>query len=401
MPPNLSPTWINSLSTHILHNNETISLYLAHRNTAICTSFDTMKFLFIVQGEGRGHMTQAISLRNMLVRNGHEVCAALVGKSARREIPAFFFERIKAPVTSFESPNFVLDHKGKGLKIADTMFSNLMKYRQFLGNLKEIDQAVLNHKPQVIVNFYDLLAGMYSHFYKKKRGFKFVCIGHQFLLEHPDFSLPEGHDMDKFLLHYNTLISSAKADLNLALSFVSMRSIPEKKLHVVPPLLRQEVVESAVEDRSFILAYVVNDGYGDDIIAWHAQNKHISVVCFWDRKEVEAEYRPHENLVFHKLNDVQFLEHMRSCSGFVSTAGFESICEAMYLGKPVMLVPTANHFEQYCNSMDAVQAGAGIRDDAFDMSKLIDYLPHHVSRKEEFQGWVNGAEDLFLSLLTD
>ena len=32
-----------------------------------------MKFLFIVQGEGRGHFTQAITLEEMLLRNGHEV----------------------------------------------------------------------------------------------------------------------------------------------------------------------------------------------------------------------------------------------------------------------------------------------------------------------------------------
>ena len=32
-----------------------------------------MRFLFIVQGEGRGHLTQALTLEDMLRRNGHEV----------------------------------------------------------------------------------------------------------------------------------------------------------------------------------------------------------------------------------------------------------------------------------------------------------------------------------------
>ena len=43
-----------------------------------------MKFLFIVQGEGRGHFTQAITLEEMLLRNGHEVVEVLVGKSSTR-----------------------------------------------------------------------------------------------------------------------------------------------------------------------------------------------------------------------------------------------------------------------------------------------------------------------------
>ncbi|MDR0541742.1 MAG: glycosyltransferase, partial [Dysgonamonadaceae bacterium] len=65
-----------------------------------------MKFLFVVQGEGRGHLTQAITLRNMLAKNGHEVVSVLVGKNNLRELPAFFFENIQAPVFRFDSPNF-------------------------------------------------------------------------------------------------------------------------------------------------------------------------------------------------------------------------------------------------------------------------------------------------------
>lgn len=48
-----------------------------------------MKFLFIVQGEGRGHLTQAITLEEILRRNGHEVVEVLVGKSSSRRLPGF------------------------------------------------------------------------------------------------------------------------------------------------------------------------------------------------------------------------------------------------------------------------------------------------------------------------
>ena len=46
--------------------------------------------MFIVQGEGRGHLTQAISLAAMLQRHGHEVAETLVGKSQAREVPDFW-----------------------------------------------------------------------------------------------------------------------------------------------------------------------------------------------------------------------------------------------------------------------------------------------------------------------
>lgn len=359
-----------------------------------------MHFLFIVQGEGRGHMTQAISLRNMLVQHGHEVKAVLVGQSARREIPRFFIEKIQSPVIGFESPNFVLDSKKKGLKIVETFRVNLLKTRTFLSNLKVIDQAVRQHEPQVVVNFYDLLAGMYSFYYKDKRKFKFVCVGHQLLLEHSAFEFPKSRKVEKFLLHSNTRIASAKSDLNLGLSFVPMPHEPKKRLYVVPPLLRKEVLSQKPEDKNFVLGYMVNEGYAEDIIAWHKQHKEISLVCFWDKKEASDSYSPHENLVFYRLNDALFLEHMRTCSGYVSTAGFESICEAMYWGKPILMVPTAHHYEQLCNSLDATKAGAGISHDTFDISLLVEYIPRHKNRQNEFQEWVQKAETVFLELLT-
>lgn len=66
-----------------------------------------MKFLFIVQGEGRGHFTQAITLEDMLLRNGHQVVEVLVGKSSSRTLPGFFNRSIQAPVKRFTSPNFL------------------------------------------------------------------------------------------------------------------------------------------------------------------------------------------------------------------------------------------------------------------------------------------------------
>ena len=66
-----------------------------------------MKFLFIVQGEGRGHLTQALTLEEHLLREGHEVVEVLVGKSRNRELPTFLRQKLKAPLSRFESPNFL------------------------------------------------------------------------------------------------------------------------------------------------------------------------------------------------------------------------------------------------------------------------------------------------------
>jgi uncharacterized protein (TIGR00661 family) len=357
-----------------------------------------MKYLFVIQGEGRGHMTQAISLRNRLISAGHNVPSVIVGKSIRREIPAFFYSKIEVSVHLVESPNFVMDKNNKRINIGKTIFYNLFYTRKYLKSLRAINKIVKTEKPDVIINFYDLLGGLFYLIYNPP--IPYQCIGHQYLLSHPDFQFPKGHKIDKLLFKINTSITSFRADKLLALSFRRMPNIPEKKIYVVPPLLRKTVLNLKSTNDGFIHGYMLNPGYANEIIEWHNKNQEIETHFFWDKKDAQEEMVIHKNLVFHKINDVKFLDYMSRCSGYASTAGFESICEAMYLNKPVMMIPTAGHFEQKCNALDASLSGAGVISEEFDLSKLIKYIPNHKTDPTIFQRWVESASGIFLSHLT-
>lgn len=352
------------------------------------------KFLFVVQGEGRGHLTQAIAMQAILQEAQHEVVAVLVGKS-HRKIPAFFEEQITAPIHYFESPNFVKDKNNRKILIAKTILYNTGKLKTFLGSLSELKKWYRAYQPDVIINFYDFLAGFYNIFYRN--AIPMVVVGHQYFLEHPKFEFPKGHRIDKFLLKQNTRITCWGAKIKLALSFAPYLQ-NHKNILIVPPLLRKEVLRLVPEKQDFILCYVNNDGYGDDIIAWHKQNPYIKLECFWDRKGAPEVEHYHENLIFHQISDTKFLEKMRTCKAFVTTAGFESVCEAMYLGKPVMMIPVEGQFEQSCNALDAQKAGAGIMSTDFNISKLLDYLPNHKG-EHQTRDWVQKAPILFLKYL--
>lgn len=74
-------------------------------------------------------------------------------------------------------------------------------------------------------------------------------------------------------------------------------------------------------------------------------------------------------LSFHQLDDTLFLRYMSGAKAYATTAGFESVCEAMYLNKPVLMVPT--HIEQACNAYDASLTGAGVVADCFASGRVI------------------------------
>lgn len=354
-----------------------------------------MTFLFIVQGEGRGHMTQAISLAQLLRKNGHTVCEVLVGKSSLREIPAFFYERIGAPVHSYPSPNFTLRPDQKGIRYFSSIWQSLHKSSDYFRSVRYIRQRVRELKPDVVVNFYEILAGMAS---AVSLGAPMVSIGHQYLLSHPDFPLPKNKRVPLAMLQLHTWITAIGSTKKLALSFRPMTAHPRRNTVVVPPLMRSEVLSLSPQNKGYLLGYMLVPGFAEEVIRWHKQHPEVVVHFFWDKKDAPEVTEVDPNLFFHQINDRTFIELMNDCSAYASTAGFESICEAMYLHKPLLMVPT--HIEQECNALDAQLTTKGIGAKAFDLDQLLAFEQQYNRSDTSFNQWVQQAETIFIRELS-
>ena len=46
-----------------------------------------------------------------------------------------------------------------------------------------------------------------------------------------------------------------------------------------------------------------------------------------------------------------FEESIRNCHGVISSAGFQTSVESLYLGKKLMVIPTKGQYEQSCNAV--------------------------------------------------
>ena len=170
---------------------------------------------------------------------------------------------------------------------------------------------------------------------------------------------------------------------------------------VVPPLLRNQLYGLNSTNHDFILGYMVNDGYSQEIIDWSSKNPEIKLEIFWDKKNEPETKKVGDNLIFHQINAAKFLQKMAQCKGMVTTAGFESICECMYLGKPVLMIPVSGQYEQACNALDAEQSGAGIQSESFNISKLIQYIPMYKNPSDSFRSWLGKGEEIIVHELTD
>ncbi len=355
--------------------------------------FNNARCLFIVQGEGRGHMTQALAFKKKLEQNGYIVSAVLVGSSNKRQIPLFFTKGIEVPVYLFKSPNFISDQEDKSIRIFKSIFYNLRLLPVFLKNLKLIHHKVQEYKPDLIINFFEPLTGLYNLFYNSKT--PVFSVAHQYIYLHPEFKFPKEKFIQKKAIKFFTRLTCLGSKMNFALSFYPL-NYHSSKLIVIPPLLRKSIYNLKPMSEDFFLTYIINKGLSKDIIEWHKTRPDIVMHCFWDRTDVEDEYKYDETLTFHKLNDTKFLDLMARCKGFITTAGFESVCEAMYLKKPIFMMPVKGHYEQYCNARDASKVGAGLYNDNFIINPFIDSLPFNYKMNSDYRKWVKMNQEIII-----
>jgi uncharacterized protein (TIGR00661 family) len=355
-----------------------------------------MKYLFVVQGEGRGHFTQALSLKNMLERNGHEVVAVMVGCSAKRTLPDFFTQKIGSEIIQFQSPNFLPTQKGKHSNLLISILYNLFFLPVYFLSMLSIRKTIRDKQPDVVINFYELMCGFTYGLFNPQP--PMISVAHQYYFLTPEFRYT-GKNKGQFkLLNFYTRLTALRANKMLALSFRAEEEWRQGNISIVPPLLRQEVLNQDVRQGNYIHGYMLNSGFADELAQWSENNLHQPLHIFWDKKDVEKTQMLTPMLAMHQLSDTLFLHYMAGCKAYATTGGFESVCEAMFMQKPVMMIPT--HIEQECNVMDAILSGAGISADEFDLSKLIDFVPTY-KKTMEFKYWTRSAESIFLDELTN
>ena len=329
------------------------------------------RILFLVQGEGRGHMTQAIALAQLLP--GREI-RVLVGRSPQRRIPEFF-TRAFPTAEGFDSLNFAFDARQRSVSQLGTLLASLPKLPRYGRTLRRLRAQIRAYAPDLIVNFFEPLGSLAS----RGLGIPTVALGHQFLFAHPQTPFPAGFVWERRAFRAFLRLFFGHSDRLLALS--AYPAPPHRRIVVVPPLLRAELFALRPTRKNFALTYVVNRGYADD----SAGRWPMPTVCFWDNPDVPLRLK-RGNTLFHRIDDRAYLRYMAHCRTLVTTAGFESMCEAAYLGKPMVLVPVEGHFEQLCNATDSAAHGLALHATSFATVDPAAALPPQVDR-----AWLGSA----------
>jgi len=343
--------------------------------------------LFIVQGEGKGHMSQALALKEYLDEAGHTVEAVLLGTGAPDKVPDYFRKAFSDRLRIFRSPWFLRTPNQKGIYMGRTILFNLFYLIGYLKEIARIRREIDDLQPDVIFNFYELLGALAMR--KTAPGIRKIGLGHHFYLHLNKELCKIGPVWHRFLLNTLTGLIMKSCNRVLALSFREEKG--SDAIRVVPPLVRREFREMNYVPGERYLVYLLQEGFFYDLVRLARSNPGFQADLF---TSLTPAIEIPEGIRIHSFDAKKFSKLMASCKGLISTAGFDSAAEAACHGIPLAVIPSHNHLEQKCNGADITAKEIGIAVSQVDQGTLERMRSFDC---REYRAWVDQAGEQLIN----
>jgi uncharacterized protein (TIGR00661 family) len=347
--------------------------------------------IFIVQGEGKGHMSQALAMKEYLQEAGHTVEAVFLGISSEDEVPDYFRNSFLDKLHIFQSPWFLRTPNKKGIYVGRTILFNLMHSLDYMRTITRIRREINLIKPDVVFNFYELLGAMAMR--KSAPGIKKIGVGHHFYLYLNRSVCKGGVLWHRWLLSLHTRLIIKSCDRVLALSYKKEQG--NASIRVVPPLVRREFREMNYVQGDSYLVYMLHEGFIYDLVRLAEELPGFRADVFSSH---EPAFEIPEGIRIHPFDAKKFSTLMASCKGLITTAGFDTAAEAAFHGIPLVVIPSHNHYEQKCNGADISANGIGIVASQIDRGTLEGI---HSSDCTDYRAWVSGAGEQVIKCIEE
>ena len=131
---------------------------------------------------------------------------------------------------------------------------------------------------------------------------------------------------------------------------------------IEPPIIRKQIKELNPYSEGHVTVYL--PAFDHEVLVTHfAKVNDIEFHIF--TPGISSAYQK-DNVWVRPVGKETFLESFESCEGIISSTGFETTSEAMYLGKKLLTIPIKNQYEQLSNAAALEEFGGRI---VYDVDK--------------------------------
>ena len=300
------------------------------------------RILYGVSGVGIGH-----AIRSKVV-----ICELLKKYDMRIVASGFSYDYLKGYFKDkvININGFEMAFRNNKIDSINTILNNMKKvsFHNYL-NFLEVGKELNKFNPSVVISDWE----PYSSFYSFNESVPLIIIGNAHFLAYGKFSVKLKHILDyiRFRFFLRTLIFPARYYIINCLP--KMKLNENKKIRRASGLIRDEIFRSKPKKKDYVFVYQSTDTNNNLIEVLMKINEKFIIYgfSFNGRKG---------NLVFKKFDDSkEFIKDFVNSKAVISNGGFTLISEAIYLQKPMLLVPIKHHYEQILNAQHVFEQGFG------------------------------------------
>ena len=224
--------------------------------------------------------------------------------------------------------------------------------------VREVLRVVDEFKPDVCMTDLEYFVPRAA----ERAGLPCLTLDHQHVLTCCQHDLPPSLWFDYVLQGLTPRYLFRPTENNLIVSFYAPPVAPRYRARVVPPILRDSVMQRTARDDGHVLVYQSNSTHRGLVDFLRASTQRTCYVFGYDRTEGRE-----GNVVFMKKSEQGFLDLLEGCSYVVQGGGHTLMTESLYLGKPILTLPLKAMVEQRFNALYVERLNYGMQADMFTL----------------------------------
>ena len=318
-----------------------------------------MKILYGINGTGIGHISKSNTIINELLKLGIEVDILLSGNNYNIDLP------------------FVVKYRFKGISFIYTKDGSIdyiksFKKSYFINTIKSFNLNLSEY--DLIISDFEPITAWASKLQKRKC----IGIGHQYSFLSNKIPRNRYNFINEFILKWFAPVKDY-----IGLHF---EKYDNKILH---PVIRTDIINSKSINMGYYLVYLPS--YSLDYLISLLSNRKQKFEIY--SKEVN-EITILKNIILKPSDIKLFSESLTKCKGVITSAGFETPSEALYLNKELMCVPIRGQYEQLCNSDALKKLGVYCTN---DINNIDIFLNKNIKIKYKWDNPLPDIMDFILS----
>lgn len=342
-----------------------------------------MNILYGVPGEGMGHATRSKVIIKHLLKN-HNI---KIVSSSR----AFEFLNKLFPDKVYEIQGFNFVYKDGEVKKLKT-FQKIIDHgpHNLIENLSIYNKIRKEFEPDIIITDFESSAYLYGKYLR----IPIIDIDNIQVMTRCklEIEIPD-NEMNNFTVAKATCkIKTPGCNHYLLSTFFNPPVIKENTV-LIPPILRQEIIDANTRIDDHILVYQTSTSQNNLVDVLNEVYKEKFLVYGCNTDEVKG------NCTLKKFSETGFIDDLASCKAIVTNGGYSLISEAIFLKKPICAYPIGNQFEQFMNAAYIEKLNYGRHLKEFNADGIKAFLYNLEVFQENLNSYSqNGNEDTFSKL---